>query len=126
MFNHSQSVRTLLFDPAIEKYYIAPGLFIRSILPLVDSWFAKEIQSVFAKLPRIATTPPILNSNAQIRPMYIVSEDVTEPASQTSLTNEKGNGEIPTIIAASGKIRTFILKTCALMLTQRKIHLLQL
>jgi len=62
----------------------------------MDSWFAKEIQSVLAKLPKVAATPPLgtpTTSNGQTKPMYIVSEDVTDPVSGSSSTNENGNAD---------------------------------
>jgi len=79
MFNQLRSEGTLLFDLSIiEKNYIAPGPFIRSILPLVDSWFVQEIRSASAKLPRAAGTPT--SAPTYVKPMYIVSEGVTEKA----------------------------------------------
>jgi len=97
IFNQLRSEGAPVIDPSIiEKTYIAPGPFIRSILPLMDSWFTKEIQSVLAKLPKVAATPPLgtpTTSNGQTKPMCIVSEDVTDPVSGLSSTNEKGNAD---------------------------------
>jgi hypothetical protein len=83
MFEQLQAERKLLFDPlVIERTYIAPGSFIQNILPLMDSGFAKEIQSVIAakkaSIPPTAT-PRRINTQT-MPPMYIVSEDVTPTA----------------------------------------------
>jgi len=77
--NQLRSEGTLLFDlSSSRKNYIASEPFIRSILPLVDPWLFKQIHAASAKLPRVAGAPT--SALTYVKPMYIVSEDVTEKA----------------------------------------------
>jgi hypothetical protein len=74
MWDQLKREGSLLIDPVVlRKNYIAPGSFIRSVFPLLDTWFVKEIQSAPAKIRTgMANMPSIPMSTRQARPAPII------------------------------------------------------
>jgi hypothetical protein len=106
MLKQLREERSFLFDPTeTEKNYIAPGSFFTNILPFVESCFVKEILSAPAKLPKTKVPAPTVG---QVKPSYIVSEDVTETTKISERAPKPAQTPVEsTTPCSSGKIKGF-------------------